>query len=289
MKIEASLLALALLVGCENKPIPAEAPPATNQAKAATEDEGPTTGPLTVKDFRLVASQNAYQTPGAPKPEALEAQIVLALNNSAGFQATGGRKATGSATYEIKVSEGKTEVMLFGSIKAKGSDARGLKAEILVTDADTEDKSADAVANEAVSRFVKRIAAQAEVEQASDEEIVGLLDSADARLVAIQDIRDRRLRNATPRLRELLLDQDPQVRVSTAAALVAFEDTESYSNIIKVTEEFSRDRSPQLMPMIYVVADINTGEAKTYLQTLADAHPVEAVRKVAAEALAKKP
>lgn len=288
MKFNASLLALALLAGCENKPAPAEAP-ATHQMKGNAEDEGPQTGPLTVKDFRLVASQNAYQTPGAPKPEALEAQIVLALNNSAGFLATGGRQATGSVTYEIKVSEGKTEVMLFGGIKASGSDARGLKAEILVTDADTEDKSAEAVANEAVSRFVKRIAAQAEVEQASDEEIVGLLDSADARLVAIQEIRDRRLRDTTPRLRDLLLDADAQVRVSTAAALVAFEDAESYSNIIKVTEELSRDRNPQLMPMIYVVADIKTGEAKTYLQTLADAHPVEAVRKVAAEALAKKP
>jgi hypothetical protein len=288
MKFKASLLALALLVGYENKPTPTEAP-ATNQVKASAEDEGPKTGPLTVKDFRLVASQNAYQTPGAPKPEALEAQIVLALNNSAGFQTAGGRKATGTATYEITVSEGKTEVMLFGGIKATGSDARGLKAEILVTDADTEDKSPDAVANEAVSRFVKRIAAQAEVEQASDVEIVGLLDSEDARLVAIQEIRDRRLRDTTPRLRELLSATDAQVRVSTAAALVAFEDTESYSNIIKVTEDFSRDRSPQLMPMIYVVADINTGEAKTYLQTLADAHPVEAVRKVAAEALAKKP
>lgn len=287
MRFTAPLVALALLVGCETKPAP-PVETTTHQAKPIVEDESPSTGPLTVKDFRLVASQNAYKTPGAPKPEALEAQIVLALNNSAGFQPVGGRKTTGSATYEIKVSEGKTEVMIFGGIKPSGGEARGLKAEIMVTDADTEDKSPDAVANEAVNRFVKRIAAQAEVEQASDEEIVGLLDSADVRLVAIQEIRDRRLRDTTPRLRELLAETDPQVRVSTAAALVAFEDVESYSAIIKVTEEFSRDRSPQLMPMIYVVADIKTDEARTYLQALADGHQVEAVRNVAAEALTKK-
>ncbi len=288
MRFTAPLLALALLVGCETK----SEPPvlvSTNQAQPGAEAEGPANGPLTVKDFRLLASQNAYQTPGAPKPEALEAQIVLSLNNSAGFQAAGGRKATGSATYEIKVSEGKTEVLLFGGIKPSGADARGLKAEIMVTDADIEDKSPEAVAKEAVNRFVKRIAAQAEVEQASDEEIVVLLDSVDVRLVAIQEIRDRRLRDTTPRLRELLNEPDPQVRVSTAAALVAFEDAESYSPIIKVTEEFSRSRSPQLMPMIYIVADIKTDEAKTYLRALADAHQVEAVRNVAAEALAKKP
>lgn len=283
-------LSLALIVvtvcACDTRKVEAPAT-ASNQTAAQVHGE-PTSGPLTLKDIKVSASQHTYQTEDAPKAEVIETQLLLQLNNSPGFKPEGGQPASGSATYEVKVTDARTEVMLFGTVKPKADDSRGLQAEIWVTDADVEDKSVEKVVNEAVGRFVARISAQARVAHASDADIPEMLDDPAGRLVALQEIRDRRLRNATPKIRTLLNDQDARVRVAAAAALVAFEDRESYSHVVALAEEFSRDKNPQLLPLIYILADIPTEEAKIYLQTLADAHEVKAVRDVATEALQKK-
>lgn len=288
-------IALLLCLGCDSKPAATDAAPAIKAAptvlKSASPDaqDGPTTGPITVTGFKLIGSQNAYQTPGAPKPDQIQQEIVADLNASKGFQAAGGRPAQGSATYEIRVEGGKTEVMIFGGLKAKGDSTRGLQAEVMATDADVEAKDPAAVVAEAKRQFVRRIVSQARVGQANNDELVELLNDGEARLVALQELRDRRLREATPKVREFLADPDAGVRVAAAATLVAFEDAESYSAIVEAAEGLSRERNPQLMPMLYIVADISTDEARTYLQALADGHELEAVRKVAGEALAKKP
>ncbi|MEZ4459311.1 MAG: HEAT repeat domain-containing protein [bacterium] len=283
-----SLVVLVVLVAACDSQKPAEQAPQSAAQTSAQTDEAPQSGPMTLTKFKLIASQRTYQTEGAPKPEALEAQIILKLNNSPGFVPQGGQEASGSATYEVKVTPERSEVLMFGGIKTKADQARGLQAEILVSDADIENKALDKIAEVAVDRFVGRVSAQARVAHASDAEMATLLDEPEARLVALQEIRDRRLRDTTPKIRALLQDTDARVQVAAAAALVAFEDTESYGAVIGLAETFSRDRNPQLLPLIYIIADMPTDEAKTYLQTLADAHEVEAVRKVAKEALDKK-
>ena len=287
MKSLKSLVVLVVLLAACDSQKPAQAPQSAAQT-AAQADNAPKTGPMTLTKFKLIASQRTYQTEGAPKPEALEAQIMLKLNNSPGFVPQGGQEATGSATYEVKVTPERSEILMFGGIKTKADQARGLQAEILVSDADIENKALDKIAEVAVDRFVGRVSAQARVAHATDAEMATLLDEPDARLVALQEIRDRRLRDTTPKIRTLLTDTDARVQVAAAAALVAFEDTESYRAVVGLAETFSRDRNPQLLPLIYIIADIPNDEAKTYLQTLADAHEVEAVRQVAKEALGKK-
>ena len=113
MKSLKSLVVLVVLLAACDSQKPAQAPQSAAQT-AAQAHNAPKTGPMTLTKFKLIASQRTYQTEGAPKPEALEAQIMLKLNNSPGFVPQGGQEATGSATYEVKVTPERSEILMFG-------------------------------------------------------------------------------------------------------------------------------------------------------------------------------
>jgi hypothetical protein len=135
---------------------------------------------------------------------------------------------------------------------------------------------------------VKRVGAAAKVKSANDQEILAVLSGDDdnaTKLIAVQEARDRRIEGSVPLVRPLLDARDERLQVAAAAMLVSMKDEESYSNVIRITEDFSRDANPQMLPMLYIVADLKTPESRTYLQAVAEGHDSPNVRKVAKEAL----
>lgn len=141
-----------------------------------------------------------------------------------------------------------------------------------------------------IASIADQISAQATIVVAGADELAAILsddDATDTRyLMAIQEIRERRLEDAIPDVRPFLApERSSKLRTAAAATLVQLGDEESRSDIIKVAEDLSRDKDPQYVPMLHILADLGGPEVVTYLQTVADAHGAPAVRQVAAEAL----
>lgn len=109
----------------------------------------------------------------------------------------------------------------------------------------------------------------------------------EAQLRAIQELRDQDATGAAPALRPFLEHELSPLRVAAAAALVALDDRPSHPQILKLAEDLSRDRDPQYVPTLFIVADMGTPEAREYLSTVAEAHPAPAVRQVAGDALSE--
>ena len=118
---------------------------------------------------------------------------------------------------------------------------------------------------------------------------LAILQDADAgpeaRLRAIQELRELRATEAVPAIRPFLEHERSPMRVTAASALVALDDRPSRPQILKLAEDLSRDRDPQYIPILFIVADMGGPEAREYLRTVAEAHPAPAVRQVAADAL----
>lgn len=289
-RILASILLLALVApGCEKK---TPTPESVSEEEAAAE---PVSGPIAIEDLQVGASQSTMMTEGAPAKDAIEAELRDALYAFSSFDSEGSRTMSGRVTYDVRMVEerGKSpsvDVVFFGEFEEKTPDVpRKISAEVQAT-GDPADGVKELV-SKALATFAEQVDGQARVYASNDSELLDYIanpnEPSSARLKAVQEARDRRLTGAGSTIEALLDSNDDRLRVAAASALVAFERESAYGRVIGLAEEFSRDRNPQLMPVLYIVGDIDTDASRTYLQTVAEAHSEPAVRAIAQEALGR--
>lgn len=298
MKEALKILAVLLLAGCltagcdkkEEAPKVDDTETATQESKTAESE----TGPISVGQLRVVASQSTLLTEGAPAADQVKKSVIDALYATPSFEADGTRAMKGSLTYDIRrvtKQDGGTaiDVALFGDFKLSGQAQTELSAKVIVGNEKAPDSTPQDLLSKAIEKFSKQLDGQARVMASQDGDLLDFIsdesEEASARLVAVQEARDRRLTGASNTIEPLLADEDERLQVAAAAALVAFEKKDTYSKVIGVAEQFSRDRNPQLMPMLYIIGDMNTDESKIYLKTVAEAHSEPTVQKIAQEAL----
>lgn len=289
-----SLLVILCLgfLGCDTASKESPAPTAPSPTPQNDVVSTVSTGPIRVQEFKIQASQNVMLMEDMPGAKDIEAAILNALHDRTTFSKDSKRTAKGSAMLDVRKIDQSVEVMLVGSVNTQDLEPQRYSAEVVVSDADIDDRRIQPLMDEVIRRFVKRIDAQARVKSATDAELITILsgdDEAAAKLVAVQETRDRRLRDAIEHVRPLLTSTDARLQVAAAAMLVSLKDTQSNSQIIEITEHYSREKNPQMLPMLYIVADIGTEEAKTYLNAVAEGHDVPSVRQVAKEALDRQP
>lgn len=280
------LLAGSLWVGCDKKETSAPSAPSESVPQPA-EETPKAKGPIAVTEFKIQASQAVMKLEGVDI-KALEAGIQSDLHAHESFDPDGPTKGKGYAIFDVRERPESVEVMLVGGVAVDTSVFGELKAEVVVRDADIDDRRVPSLVEEARRRFVKRVGAAAKVKSANDQEILAVLSGDDdnaTKLIAVQEARDRRIEGSVPLVRPLLNARDERLQVAAAAMLVSMKDEESYSDVIRITEDFSRDANPQMLPMLYIVADLKTPESRTYLQAVAEGHDSPNVRKVAKEAL----
>ncbi len=287
------MLVAAVGSGCDtSKEEPVAKSSNEAESSAETKTEAPE-GPIAIASLKVLGSQSTMLHEGAPSSDQVKEAVEDALYDTEAFSEDGERKAQGSLTYDIRSIDKKdgnaaVDVAIFGDLMVRDEPIE-LSAKVIVGNDENPNASVRDLVNKAVSGLALQLDGQARVMDSEDGELLDFIadedEDASARLAAVQQARDRRLTGAASTIEPLLEDDDERLRVAAAAALVAFKKQETYSKVIGVAERFSRDRNPQLMPLLYIVGDMNTDESKTYLKTVAEAHSEPTVRKIAEEAL----
>lgn len=286
------IVGVVTCAACDKSQDNAPATPAnsTTSEKPQEAPLAPTEGAFSVSAFKVSGSQGAYQIEEAPKPESLEPKVIAALLKQDNFEKDGPRALEGGITYDVRtLSDGGYDVMLIGGLSspnAKFDAAVNYKT----SQEEWKGKSLDAVVDTAIDDFASRIASQAAVLGADVPGLVAVLQSedekVDARLLAIQELRERGSKDQVSAIRPYLdKEEPPELRVAASAALVRLGDSDSNAQILQVAEDLSRDRNPQYVPMLHILSDIGGTEVETYLQAVAEGHAAPAVRTVAEEAL----
>ncbi len=289
-------LAIATLTfgtACEEKKPAVESEEVTTSEREtpppSTEPLAPTEGKFSIGKLDVKPSVGVFKAEGAPKPEEVQARLEAKLYESDAFEKGGPRELSGSVMYDIRKTDDGWDVMLGGGVgspNARFQAGVGQKS----TGEGNADKSVAELVNGSVDEMAKQIARQAGVLASDVDGLVAVLEregaEADEKIVAIQELRERRAKEAIPSLRKQLDPENPSnLRTAAAATLVQLGDTESRNEIVRVAEDLSRDKDPQYVPMLHILADLGGQEVETYLRTVADAHPAPAVRAVASEAL----
>lgn len=294
-----AICALLPSLGCESKP--------TDSSSETPESSGPATpgesqskrGPMQITAVKAVASQATLQTEGSPVPKEVEAWMKESLYATDDFSADAKRFAAVKFTYDIRnipAKDGKPviDVVIFGQVKEpkpQGSETPNVfKYDVRMTDKQFPKATLSELVKKSVERFATAVSGQARVSGATPEELMEIIKNdknPEARLMAVRQVREARILKAVPAIRPLLEDKDADLRVTAAAALVANGDGESYSKIVKIAEDFSRERDPHMMAIVFLIGEMQTGESRTYLQTLAESHPAEPIREAAKKALTK--
>lgn len=286
------LAALVAAAGCENadKAQKSAQNEATSTDEASSEGDGTTTGPFVIEAIKVNGSQATFKLEGAPKPDELEKKLRTALEASPAFTAQGPRKVKGTITYEARPlpSNGGWDVVLLGGFRR--SDAMlDAGVNFKSTDEGLGELALPQLVDRAVEEFSNRIIAQARVVGASAEVLTEILRADEhpkTHLLAIQEIRERKVAPAAQAVRPFLSAETPaELRTAAAAALVAVGDEESRPKILAVAEDFSRDRNAQFLPLLQILADMGGSEVETYLGAVAEGHASPEVRMVAEEAL----
>lgn len=289
MRVDIRWLAFAAALaafGCEEKP----APPEENEAATPdSEPLAPTEGKFSIAKLSVRPSQDTFSIEGAPKPEEVQAVIEKKLYGTSSFEKGGPRALDGSIVYDLHPITDGYEVMLYGglsSANAKFEAGAGYKT----TDEQWKDEPVADMVLAAADDLASKLAAQAEVMGSDVGGLIAVLDAEsskdEARLIAIQELRERKATESLPALRKHLDAKfRSELRTAAAATLVQLGDTESRSDIIKVAEDLSRERDPQYVPMLHILADMGGEEVVTYLEAVAEGHGAPAVREVAKEAL----
>ena len=282
-----TVLLLALACGCDKQET---SEPAESEAEVATPSSA--TGKFSI-ELKVSGSQDVYQLEGAPKPEEVQAALVAAFYATEAFEEGGPRKLKGIVNYDIKAlpDDGGHDLVLLGALNSPDANFDA-GVNLQSTDEAWKGKSAREMVDGAVANFVERISGQARVVGGDDDNLRAVMESADepesARVMAIQEVRERRLTKHLDVVRTFLgEDHSASLRLAASATLVSLGDTESRGEIVKVAEDFSRDRNPQFVPMLHILSDLGGTEVVTYLEAVAEAHAAPAVRAVAQEALSK--
>lgn len=303
MQKVAILIAAVLLstsVACE-KDAASSASTDESGMEAATEsetsDEAAQARGYSVGKLRIVAGSNVFSNPEVLKPEALEGLLEETLEETNSYD-SGAPELSGTVTYDARAAKDVNgrqirDVVLFGELRRKGDDptSKFSAKVVLSSDVESENVSHDELTRRAAERFAQQIDAQIRINGAEKATLIEVLrsskESDKAKLTAVQEIREREIAGTEVELRKLLNGDDDSLKAPAAAALVKLGDAESHDQILEVAQQFSRDKNPSLLPMLYILGDIGGPEVITYLDTLADAHPVPEVRQVAKEAVQK--
>lgn len=281
---------LLLLGGCDK---PADSP---SEEQSQTQQDAPNTPRVEGKfsvTLKVSGTAEVYQREGAPKPEEVEKRLVDALYATDPFAADGARALEGTVTYDVKSlpDEGGTEVVMFGALNSPDANFNaGVNNQS--TDEQWKNLPLAEMVHGAIDQFTSQIITQARVVGGDAATLLAILENEEepepARLMAIQEMRERKLVQDIPALRKYLQSGTPEkLRLAAAAALVSLGDTESRTEILEVAEELSRERDPRYVPMLHILGDLGGDEVITYLEAVAEGHAAPAVRDVAAEALNK--
>lgn len=289
----------ASLAACEKDvgSVSDQATTAEDEAAEADESSAASDVGYSVGRLKIIAAANVYNNPEASKPDELEKMLAAALEKTASFDDSA-PELGGTITYDARTSpniDGGTnrDVVLFGDLRRKGDDiTTKYTAEVLVRDDVSEsDGSYASLTKEAVTQFAEKIDAQMRIIGAGKEALIAVLESESesekARIIAIQEIREREITGTEEILRGILDGDNDTLKVPASAALVRLGDDASRAKILELAQNFSRDRNPNFLAMIYILGDMGGEEVITYLDTVAKAHSSTAVRQVAREAVDK--
>jgi hypothetical protein len=149
---------------------------------------------------------------------------------------------------------------------------------------ETARAAAERLVDDGIADLVEAIAANAAPRVATDTEVVALLATTEgeALLAAIREVHRRRLEAAGPRLRELLHSDDLELLIATATALGRIRDAGAVGPLIEIISRRHRELTELVLP---ILGQINSPEARAYLETLAEAHDRPAIRRLAREVL----
>lgn len=288
------LLTLLLLIGLSacDKPATTDKSGTVDPTSEATGDSAASSGKFSV-ELKISGSQEVYKIEGAPKPEEVQESLSSALYKQEAIEKDGPRKLKGVVNYDIKMlpDDAGYDILLLGALNSPGANFDA-GVNVQSTDEKWKEKSLAEMVDGAVAEFATRIGGQARVIGGDDENLGTILENVKenetTKLMAIQEIRERRDTKHLELVRGFLAeDQPPKLRLAACATLVSLGDTTSRTEILKVAEDFSRDRNPQFVPMLHILGDLGGTEVTTYLETVADAHAAPAVRTVAQEVLDK--
>lgn len=107
-----------------------------------------------------------------------------------------------------------------------------------------------------------------------------------ALLDAIHTARDGKIAAAIPALKRLLEDTRPGIVVAAAAALAGLNAPDADIELIEAAGRLSRARRLEsLRQLLYILGDLGGPRAKTYLETIAEAHESPAIQQAATQIL----
>lgn len=288
--IVAALIA-STAIACE-KSAPREGGSGRHAETTQSENAAPEEGKFSAQ-IKISPSQEVYTMEGAPKPADVEQHLADAIHATPAFAPDGPRKIEGVVAYDIKMLPGDAgyDIVLLGGLNSPSAKFEA-GVNVQSTDEKWRGKPLADMVYGAADEFASRIGAQARVIGTDDAGLLAILQAGDesdsAHLLAIQEVRERRLEGHLDAVRPYLAaERSPGLRLAACATLVSLGDQKSRSEILAVAEDFSRDRNPQFVPMLHILGDLGGEEVTTYLQAVADGHAAPAVRAVAQEVLNK--
>lgn len=114
--------------------------------------------------------------------------------------------------------------------------------------------------------------------------------SDDARLDSIHSAREQQLHRAIPELRKLLRSNNPELVVAAAAALEGLGAEDADLALIEAAGDLGRARHfEHLRQLLYLLGNIGSPRANTYLETVAQGHELPPIRDTAAQILKDSP
>lgn len=227
--------------------------------------------------------------------------LVLAATSDAAVVPEGGG-ADGAAEVRVlaRVTAEVIEVPPKGKVRASAalqldtrpSDVPGALAEQLagsgegelVTAAARADRTAAAerIAERTVADLLDAYLGRARLEIASPDELHALLARDNPlREEAIRQVGARQLRSETPRLLELLRDDNEAVRDAALGALLALREPRA---VHALTRSRSMKDGREMRKILDALSTLGGAEALDYLSFVAEGHSDEEIRTMAAEA-----
>ena len=137
---------------------------------------------------------------------------------------------------------------------------------------------------EGIADLVDGIRAEAAPRVAESEDLLALLDDteSEARLAVVREIHRRRYEPAAEPLRAHLSSPDLELVIASASALGRLQDPEAVGPLINLISREHRELTELVLP---ILGEIGSLEARSYLETVADAHERGRIRELARQVL----